>query len=159
MTDTKPASPVKKQVSVPPLAIVIVAFAAAGLAGYWYLNLPSAPAQPLPLTGAAKAYVGHLTLSHVDMQAHESYLKQQIVEITGMLGNTGDRVLRSVEINCVFYDAYGQIVLRKRVAIVTTKMGGLAPGEMKEFRLPFDEIPDGWNQALPQLVIASIEFS
>ena len=73
--------------------------------------------------------------------------------------NTGGRALRTVEINCVFYDPYGQIVLRKRVAIVSKKMGGLTPGEVKEFRLPFDEIPESWNQALPQLVIASIEFS
>jgi hypothetical protein len=159
MTDTKAALPAKKQASIPPLAIVILAFAAAGLAGYWYLNRPAAHVEPPPLTGAAKAYVRNLTLSHVDMQAHASYLNQQVVEITGMLGNTGDRLLRSVEINCVFYDPYGQIVLRQRVPIVTAKMGGLAPGEMKEFRLPFDEIPDSWNQALPQLVIASIEFS
>jgi hypothetical protein len=159
MAATKAASPAKKQVSVPPLAIVIVVFAAAGLAGYWYLNRPPARAEAPPLTGEAKAYVRNLTLSRVDMQAHESYLGQQVVEITGKLGNTGGRALRSVEINCVFYDPYGQIVLRKRVPIVTRKMGGLAPGELKDFRLPFDEIPESWNQAMPQLVIASIEFS
>ena len=38
------------------------------------------------------------------MKAHESYLKQAVVEITGKIGNTGDRVLEVVEINCVFYD-------------------------------------------------------
>ena len=57
------------------------------------------------------------------MQAHESYLKQSIVEITGNIGNTGDRVLKTVEINCVFYDPYGQVVLRERVAIVSRKTG------------------------------------
>ena len=92
------------------------------------------------------------------MQAHESYLKQSIVEITGNIGNTGDRVLKTVEVNCVFYDPYGQVVLRERVAIVNRKMGGLAPGETKPFRMAFDNVPEGWNQAMPQMVIAAIDF-
>jgi hypothetical protein len=94
----------------------------------------------------------------VDMQKHESYMKQAVVEITGKIGNNGGRNMRVVEISCVFYDPYGQLVLRKRVPIVGQKMGGLAPGEIKNFRLAFDDIPDSWNQALPQLVIAEIVF-
>ena len=47
-------------------------------------------------------------------------------------------------INCIFHDAYDQLILRKRVPIVSTKMGGLKPGETKSFRLAFDEIPDSW---------------
>jgi hypothetical protein len=116
------------------------------------------PPPPPPLTGDAKAYVHSLQLLDVDMQKHESYLKQAVVEITGKLGNNGDRVLKVVEINCVFYDAYGQVVLRERMPIVSRKMGGLAPGEIKNFRLAFDNIPDSWNQAMPQLVIAQIVF-
>ena len=65
------------------------------------------------------------------MQAHTSYLNQQVVEITGNLQNTGDRKLALVEINCIFYDPYGKVVLRQRVPIISRKMGGLAPGETK----------------------------
>ena len=116
------------------------------------------PPPPPPLTSEAKAYVRNLRLLDVDMQKHESYLKQAVVEITGKLGNNGDRALKVVEINCVFYDPDGQVVLRERVPIVSRKIGGLAPGEIKNFRLAFDNIPDSWNQALPQLVIAQIVF-
>ena len=153
------AAPAKKRVSIPPVAVVIMAIAAAGLAGFWYLNRPQAHKTPSALTGAAKAYVRNLQLAGVEMNAHESYLKQQIVEITGKLGNTGDRILKTVEINCVFYDAYGQVVLRTRTPIVSQRMGGLAPGDLKPFRLAFDDIPESWNQAMPQLVIARIDFS
>ena len=48
------------------------------------------------------------------MKAHESYLKQSVVEIVGNIQNVGDRVVKTVEIRCVFYDAYGQVVLRER---------------------------------------------
>ena len=149
----------KKRVSIPPAALAAGALAVAGLAVFWYLGRPAPPKEPAPLTGPAKAYVRSLKLSNVDMQAHESYLKQSIVEITGNLGNAGDRVLKSVEINCVFYDPYGQVVLRERVAIVNLKTGALAPGETKAFRMAFDNVPEDWNQALPQMVIAAIDFS
>ena len=39
------------------------------------------------------------------------------------------------------------------------KTGGLKPGETKSFRLPFDDLPASWNQAMPQLVIAGVKFS
>lgn len=151
----------KKQVSIPPAAIVIAALAAAGLAGFWLLDRAARrpPVPPPPLSGAAKAYVRNLKLGNVEMKAHESYLKQSVVEITGVLGNNGDRLLKTVEINCVFYDPYGQVVLRERVPIVSRKMGGLAPGETKPFRLAFDNVPEDWNQVMPQMVIAGIEFS
>jgi hypothetical protein len=35
----------------------------------------------------------------------------------------------------------------------------LKPGESRDFRLPFDDIPGSWNNQMPQLVIARIEFS
>jgi hypothetical protein len=149
----------KKRPSIPPAALVVGAMAVVGLAGFWYLSKPAPPKEPAPLTGAAKAYVRGLKLSNVDMQAHESYLKQSIVEITGNLGNAGDRVLRTVEINCVFYDPNGQVLLRERVAIINPKTGALAPGETKAFRMAFDNVPEGWNQSMPQMVIAAIDFS
>jgi hypothetical protein len=50
------------------------------------------------------------------------------------------------------------VVLRERVPIVSQKIGGVAPGDTKSFRLPFDNIPESWNQMMPQLVIARIDF-
>lgn len=159
----------EKKATIPPVAIVIGVIALVGLAGFLYLNHAASrpPAAPPPLTGPAKEYVRHLRFVSADgqapespkMVAHESYLKQSVVEITGNLQNNGDRVLDLVEINCVFYDPYGQIVLRERVPIVSKKSGRLAPGEWKAFRLAFDNVPEAWNQAMPGMIIARIDFS
>lgn len=111
-----------------------------------------------PLTPEAKVYVKNLQLSDVEIKANKSYLNQMVVEINGKITNAGDRPLDTVEIYCVFYDSYGQLVLRSRVPIVKPAAGGLKPGETKSFRLPFDEIPESWNQAMPQLVIAGVKF-
>jgi hypothetical protein len=49
-------------------------------------------------------------------------------------------------------------VLRERLPIVREKMGGLRPGDSKDFRLAFDTLPNTWNHGSPQLVIAGIQF-
>jgi hypothetical protein len=159
----------EKRAAIPPAAIVVLVVLAAGVAGFLYLNhAASRPAsEPPPLTGPAKEYARYLLFVSADgqtqenprMEAHESYLKQSVVEITGNIQNTGDRVLDLVEITCVFYDPYGQEVLRERVPIVSKKMGKLAPRETKAFRLAFDNVPEAWNQALPKMFIARIDFS
>ena len=110
----------------------------------------------LPLTPEAKLYTRNLQLSDVELKAKENYFQQAVVEINGKIANTGDRPLDTVEIYCVFRDPYGQLVLRRRLSIVN---GGLKPGETKSFRLPFDDLPQSWNQSMPQLVIAGVKFS
>ncbi len=137
------------------VALIVLVF---GGAAYWYLSQPKVAVGPAPITPEAKAYVRSLQLAEVEMKAIESFASQRVVEITGKITNNGDRKLKLVELNCVFADPYGQPVSRERVAIVRQSKGGLAPGETKSFRLPFDNLPPGWNQALPQLVIAQIEF-
>ena len=158
--EDKTAPAVQEKASFPVLPVVVGLFLLLGGAAFWALqHQPPARVEKPVLTGDARAYVRYLKLSEVEMKAHESYFKQPLVEITGKIGNEGNRVLKLVEINCVFGDPSGQVVLRKRVPIVSTKTNGLAPGETKSFRLAFDDIPESWNQALPQLVIAQIVFA
>ena len=154
------ATVARKETSVPLPALIVSAVLLLGVIGFLLLERAArnGPPLPPPLTAEAKAYVRSLQLSDVEMKAHESYLKQSVVEIVGKIGNNGNQPLKRIEINCVFYDPYGQVVLRERVPIVNDKMGGLAPGEIKNFRLAFDNIPESWNQAVPQLVIAGINF-
>lgn len=143
-----------------PAVMVIAVLIVAGAAGFWYLDREAQkpPPAPPPVTNEAKAYLRNLKLSDVEMGAREDYFHNKVVEITGRIQNAGDRVLSLVEINCVFYDPYGQVVLRQRTPIVNRKAGGLAPGDTKPFRMPFDTIPESWNNTMPQLVIARIDF-
>jgi hypothetical protein len=124
--------------------------------GAWFVlrNSASTNSSP-PLTADAKAYVRNLKLSEVSMKATESYVGQTVTEIEGKITNAGDRIAKHVDVYCIFYNAYGEVVIRERVPIITTP---LKPGETRAFRLPFDDIPEGWNNQMPQLVIAHIQF-
>jgi hypothetical protein len=148
--------------AVSPVLIGVLAVAIAAVAAIVYFNSRWAgPETKAPvLTDDARAYVrsGALALSGVEMQAKENFARQMLVEITGRITNTGDRPVKLIEINCVFHDPYGTVVLRERLPIVGARGGGLKPGETRSFRLPFDSIPENWNQAMPDLVIAQIQF-
>lgn len=137
---------------------VIVGVVLALVAGVLWFLTRQQPEQARVLTPDAKAYVRNLNLTDVGIKATLNAVNQQVVEITGTITNKGDRMLQSVSVNCVFYDAYRQVVLRERVEIVRARQGGLRPGESKPFRLPFDTLPGSWNQGPPQLVIAEILF-
>ena len=149
-----------KASKAPPVIVFVMAALAVlglGLTGYFYL-LDKNNRNNLSLTPEAKAYARNLKLADVEMKASESYLKQTVVEIDGKITNNGERKIETVDIFCLFYDTYRQLVLRHRVSIVSGKMGGLKPGETKTFRLPFEDLPQSWNQAMPQLVIAGVKF-
>ena len=139
----------------------IIAVLVAFCAGVWgYSEYAARRANSaLALTPEAKAYARNLQLSDVEMKASENYFRQTVVEIDGKIANAGTRPLATVEIYCIFHDPYGQLVLRRRLPIVGARTGGLKPGETKSFRLPFDDLPESWNQAMPQLVIAGVKFS
>jgi hypothetical protein len=149
----------KRESGIGLAVYIVAALCFSGAALFVYLQrTPRQAAKALPLSPEAKAYVSNLRLSDVSMKATQNYALQTLVEIEGKIGNAGERPLESVEIYCYFYDSYGQMVFRPRVAIVTARMGGLKPGETKSFRLAFDEIPQSWNQTMPQMVIAGAKF-
>src|SRR3954454_20094190 len=124
-----------------------------------YLSRPAPNRSAPPVSGEAKAYVSKLTLADVSMQATENFMKQRVVEIEGKIGNGGDRELRGIDVYCLFYDVSGREIHRERVSVLSRQGAPLRPGENRAFRLPFDALPEGWNQAMPRLVIAGIDFA
>lgn len=136
--------------------LVLAAVAALILGGaVWFLLPKSGPPADAPLTAEAKGYLASLPLEDIEMTSAESFGGGRLIEIKGKITNGGTRAIKRAEVFCVFRDGAGQICLRQRWPIVAT---GLKPGESKPFRLPFDTVPDSWNQQLPNVVVASIQF-
>ena len=131
-----------------------------GIAGFGYLEWKGRsdlPVEQVVLTEEARGYLTSLDLSDVEMGATDNALGQTLVEITGTIRNIGDRPVRSIRLNCVFFDVYG-IELHRVLTTIVRSSQGLQPGGEVPFRLPFDDIPDGWNQVLPSLYVAEIVF-
>ena len=108
-----------------------------------------------------KAYPPNLALSDVTMQATENFMKQQVIEVQGRIANNGPRPLAAIDVYCLFYGIDGRELYREKVPIIggVESRTSLKPNGTRAFRLPFDSLPDGWNQAMPKMVIARIAFA
>jgi hypothetical protein len=145
----------KSNLIVPIVVIAALLPVAGGI--IWYLERsPRQAREAAALTSEAKLYTRNLKLAGVEMKATTNYVGATVIEILGQITNAGDRAIQLVELNCVFYDPSGLVVWRERVPIVRRRLN---PGESRAFRLPFENIPQSWNQAMPQLVIANIAFA
>ncbi|HEY3938534.1 MAG TPA: hypothetical protein VGL97_13950 [Bryobacteraceae bacterium] len=146
-----------------PLALLLTGFATAVvlIAGLAYLNRPAPKPVEAPASADAKSYLPNLQLSDVRMEANENFMQQQLVEVRGKITNKGPRALRSVDVYCLFSGVDGKIIHRERLPLIwsTGAQRPLSSQETRSFRLPFDSLPDGWNQALPKFVIAQITFA
>jgi hypothetical protein len=142
-------------VAIVTAAVVVLALVAAAV----YLTRPVQKTLDSGASQEAKAYLPNLALSGVNMQASENLMNQKVVEIFGDIANNGPRELKSIDVFCLFYGVDGHEVHRERLRIVGgAGQGPLKPGATKSFRMPFDSLPEGWNQALPKMVIAQITF-
>ena len=117
---------------------------------------PKPVAKDEPPSAEARAYVRNLKFSEVSLKATENFTGQVVTEVEGKITNGGDKTVDFAQVNCVFYDSMNQLILREKVAIIGKP---LRPGETRAFRLPFDDIPQSWNNQMPQLVIAQIKLS
>ena len=137
-------------------AIVISALVGAGV----YLTRPMPKAVETAASQESRDYLPNLGLSDVSMQASENLMNQKVVEVLGNISNNGPREIKSIDLYCLFYGIDGRLIDRERLRIVggVATPGTLKTGATKSFRMPFDTLPDGWNQALPKMVIAQITF-
>lgn len=142
------------------LPLLITAGLAAALGSGAYLFWKDRSQRPPPqvvLSDDARAYLPSLDLEGVEMAATENTLGHTLVEITGTIKNLGDRPVRSIRLTCVFFDPHG-VELHRALTTIVRARDGLAPAGESAFRLPFDDIPEGWDQTLPRLYIAEIVF-
>ena len=152
-------TPVRSSISIPTFVAIIASIAGLVIA-LFYLGRPASQAVTASRAPQeARSYVHNLQLSEVTMQATENFMNQQVVEVQGKIANQGPKPLRSVDVYCLFRSVDGQEIRRERLPIIAALGSPLRPGETRQFRLPFDSIPEGWNQALPQMVIAQIAFA
>lgn len=143
--------------TVPLLIAAALAVGVGALAYLAWKQRSEQPPEEIVLTDDARGYLRSLDLGGVEMSATENALRHTLVEITGSIANLGARQVRSIRLNCVFFDVYG-IELHRVLATIVRARDGLPPGAEREFRLAFDDIPEGWNQVLPSLYIAEIVF-
>jgi hypothetical protein len=117
---------------------------------------------------ALPAYAANLKFSDMTTSAAQNFAGQTVSYIDGSITNTGDKTVVHAMVQITFKDELGQTAQRDELPIRVLRTGGpydeavdltlspLAPGQIKPFRLTFENISAQWNHAYPDLQITQV---
>ncbi len=105
----------------------------------------------------AAAYAGSLQFSNARLSASENFAGQTIHYLSIDVYNRGQRAVTNLEVQLVFRNAQGQVVLSEQATAISPRMRPLGVGEKRTFRLGFDP-PAEWNLRSPDTSIARLEL-
>jgi len=104
-----------------------------------------------------EAYKDQVTLSRLGLAKGENFLGDEIFYVEGSLTNDGEGTIRKVELTFLFTDSLDHVVLREaRTALEYRGKRGIAPQEVAEFQVAFENLPRDWNYVVPVVQVSGI---
>ena|SRR5437867_560056 len=136
---------------------VAVVFA---LLGYWMFAPGGNSAQNRNITevtdpAAAQAMV---QLSNPDVATSENYVGNKIRLIRGLVKNTSDKAIRSIEVKMQFTGFDGKIVQEAVHPAYESKQRPLEPGAEHPFEVAFEDLPRTWNYRAPIMQVVKVGY-
>jgi hypothetical protein len=126
----------------------------------------------LPSTGTGMApadpYAASLPISGLQMSEANSFSGAKVTYIDGQITNTGNRTLTAITVQVGFHSDVGQFAQRLAVPLnlIRTRQpyvdiqpvsaAPIDPGQQRDFRLIFDNVPADWNQQYPEVRVISV---
>ncbi len=103
-------------------------------------------------------YATRISFSNFRLSARENMVGQTVYYVAGEVSNGGDRTITLLEVSVSFRDSRGEAVLLERNAVIRPGFVPLDPGQSRQFRMGFEEIPSSWNRVAPNLEITRLEL-
>ncbi|MDE2665454.1 MAG: hypothetical protein OXI69_04840 [Acidobacteriota bacterium] len=117
----------------------------------------SGPSADPERTAREEAYRDQVTLSGLGLAKGENFLGDEIFYVEGSLTNDGEGTVRRVELTFLFKDTLDQVVLREaRTALEYRGKRGVAPQQVAEFQVAFENLPRDWNYVVPEVQVSGI---
>jgi hypothetical protein len=114
-------------------------------------------------------YAANLPLSDLKMSESTSLSGGKSTFLDGRVRNTGNSIVTGVTVQVLFRNDENMppdvettplMLIRTRDPYVDTQMVGAAPlkpGDEREFRLIFENVPGNWNQQMPEVHVVRVE--
>ena len=116
----------------------------------------------------AHPYAASLPISNIQMSQAGNMAGSQTTYVDGQITNQGPKTVTGITVQVAFHgfsnpiakkDTMSLTLIRTRQPYVDTEPVSAAPirpGETREFRLIFDNIPQDWNQNYPEIRIIQV---
>lgn len=154
------------------LPLLVAALVGLGvLAGIIWLGPPGSrpetaqvPDQLPPLNAEAKAYVPQVEIGSLEISRWANFLGQEVIYLDLTLTNQGTGTILALELTIEFLDAYNRVVLRetvrpigaRRTTVAAQRAAPLPPGQSRDFRASFEELPAAWNRLPPRIRVTGL---
>ncbi len=114
------------------------------------------PADP-ETAAREEAYRDRVTLSSLGLAKGENFLGDEVFYVEGSLTNDGEGTIRKVELTFFFKDSLDQVVLKEaRTALEYGGERGIAPQQVAEFQVAFENLPRDWNYVVPEVQVSGV---
>jgi hypothetical protein len=122
-----------------------------------------------PASATTDPYAASLTISKLAMSESANLSGGKVTYLDGQIANQGNRTVTGITVQVLFRDAANEIawneteplrLIRIRdpeVDVEPVSAAPLKPGDVEDFRLVFDTVPDQWNGAYPEVRIIHVE--
>ncbi len=142
------------------VGIVIVALLVTGAVLYSRYSTAAIPDsdKPLPMGPAEQAYATQIHFIQPKMSRAANFLDQEVTYIFGTVVNGGNRHVKQIQIMIEFHDPFNQVVLRDTQRLFLPTTPAMAPGEQRDFQVPYEHIPAQWNNGYPTIRVTGLSF-
>lgn len=148
------------------IALVVVVIAIGVLVTISHRQTPPNPGG----AGLASAdpYAANLPISNIQMSEAGNMAGSQTTYVDGQIANQGQKTITAITVQVAFHGFANPIakketmpltLIRTREPYVDTEpvsAAPIGPGEAREFRLIFDNIPQDWNQNYPEIRVIQV---
>lgn len=118
---------------------------------------------------ALDPYASNLAVSDLKMSEASNFAGGKVTYLDGQIADNGSQSLTGITVQVVFRDSLNQIALRETMPLTLIRTrepyvdtepvsaAPIKPGDHREFRLIFDNVPADWNQQFPEIRIVKTQ--
>ncbi|MGO8758592.1 MAG: DUF2393 family protein [Terracidiphilus sp.] len=163
----RPAEPPERNWLPSIVAASVVLAVAVGLVWFFGRGKP-APAVT-PISAATDPYAGSLAIGDLHMSESANLAGGKSTYLDGQIANNGSRTVTGIGAQVLFRDPAHEVawnvtqpmmLIRTRepyIDVEPVSAAPLKPGDSREFRLVFDNVPQDWDGAFPEIRIVHVD--
>ncbi len=123
-----------------------------------------------PISAATDPYAANLAIGQLKMSESSNLAGGKSTYLDGQISNNGSRTVTGITAQVLFRDPAHEVawndtqplrIIRTRepyIDVEPLSAAPLAPGDSRDFRLIFDNVPQDWDGAFPEIRIIHVEL-
>jgi hypothetical protein len=128
------------------------------------------PPAALPISAATDPYAANLVFGQLKMSEAANLAGGKSTYLDGQITNRGSKTVSAITVQVLFRDFAHEVawndtqplrIIRTRepyIDVEPLSAAPLAPGDSRDFRLIFDNVPQDWDGAFPEIRIIHVEL-